>query len=141
MNIKSEEEVNFFQHINSQDTFKLSILCAFQEGFENSFYANSLDEQKRVIERFIPIECKDLAEKLEAVTVENATSFFRDFFTSSAFKRNFNDYFDLQYENICQRGSAIARTKMAKQLIAEGMRAEKISVITNLTIAEVEALM
>jgi hypothetical protein len=29
---------------------------------------------------------------------------------------------------------------MAKQLIADGMRAEKISVLTNLTIAEVEAL-
>ncbi len=77
---------------------------------------------------------------MEAVTVENAKSFFRDFFTSSTFSQSFNDYFDLQYENICQRGSAIARTKMAKQLIADGMRAEKISVLTNLTIAEVEAL-
>jgi hypothetical protein len=46
----------------------------------------------------------------------------------------------LQYENICQRGSAVARTKMAKQLIADGMRVEKISELTNLTIVEVEAL-
>ena len=138
--MKIQEEVNFFQHVNSQDTFKLTILCAFQEGFENSFYEKSLDDQKRAIEKFIPIECDDLAVKLEAVTAENAKSFFRDFFTSSTFRRSFSDYFDLRYENICQRGFVLARTKMAKELIADGMRAEKISELTNLTIAEVEAL-
>jgi hypothetical protein len=35
-----------------------------------------LDEQKRAIEKFIPIECNDLAEKLEAVTVKNVKIIF-----------------------------------------------------------------
>ena len=140
MNTENDEVAAFYQHIQSVDTLKLSALCSFQEGFEESFYNSSLDEQKRIARTFLSSEYIDLAKSIESLTIENAKSFFSIFFESAIFRQNFGNYFETRYEKNRQKGLKIARMQTAKQFIDAGIDISTIVEITKLTPKEIERL-
>jgi hypothetical protein len=140
MNSENDEVAAFFQHIQSVDTLKLSTLCSFQEGFEQSFYSSTLDEQKMTAASFAPSERIDLLHDIEKLTVENAKAFFHKFFQSEVFRQKFSEYFESRHPLIMEKARKIAGIQMAQRLINCGTSIEKIAEITKLTVSEIEKL-
>ena len=84
----NDETEAFFEHLRSIDTLKLAIMCAFQEGFETSFYHSTLDEQKKTASGFVPAGFVELLKDIENLTTDNANAFFREFLKPKYLDKN-----------------------------------------------------
>jgi len=136
----NDETEAFFEHLRSIDTLKLAIMCAFQEGFETSFYHSTLDEQKKTASGFVPAGFVELLKDIENLTTDNANAFFREFFKTEVFRQEFAKYFELRYPAIMEKAKRNSDIQNVQRFLKCGVTVEKIAEITKLTSAEVAAL-